>query len=92
MSEILNDANVKKDKSLRRELRSQAISYLLGAFGLVAGLAWNDAIKATIESIFPLDRNGLQAKFIYALIVTVFVVFFTFYISKFLTPKDEARE
>ena len=92
MSEILSDAAVKKEKSLRKELRSQAIGYLLGAFGLVAGLAWNDAIKATIEYIFPLDRNGLQAKFIYASIVTIVVVVFTFYISKFLKPKDEAGE
>ena len=48
MSEILSDAAVKKEKSLRKELRSQAIGYLLGAFGLVAGLAWDEPDKAFI--------------------------------------------
>ncbi|MBI4598674.1 hypothetical protein HY734_00585 [Candidatus Uhrbacteria bacterium] len=41
----------------------QALSYLLGAFGLVAGLAWNDAIQESIRVFFPLDNKGLLANF-----------------------------
>lgn len=68
--------------NLRRQLRKQVGTYLMAALGFVAGLAWNEAIKGVIDRIFPFSGNGLIAKFVYAIFVTVLVIFFAFYIAK----------
>jgi len=52
------------------------------AFGLVAALAWNDAITALFTYIFPEKTSGLQAQFLYAILVTLIVVLVTYYLSK----------
>ena len=82
--------HIKENTSqLKQEVRERTIGYILAALGLVAGLAWNDAIKALIDYLFPLSQNGLLAKFIYAAFITAFVVFVSIY---FLQPKkDEAN-
>ena len=46
------------------------------AFGLVAALAWNEAIQELFTIIFG-EAGSLAAKFFYAVIVTVVVVFVT---------------
>ncbi len=74
--------------SIRKKAREQTIGYIVGAFGLVAGLAWNDAVKAFIEYAFPLSGGGgLAAKFVYALLITIAVVVITTYLSR-LTEKE----
>jgi len=75
-------------KSIRKKAREQTIGYIVGAFGLVAGLAWNDAVKAFIEYAFPMSAGGgLAAKFVYALLITLAVVVITTYLSR-LTEKE----
>ncbi|PJE50488.1 MAG: hypothetical protein COV29_03715 [Candidatus Yanofskybacteria bacterium CG10_big_fil_rev_8_21_14_0_10_36_16] len=61
-------------ENLSKEVKEKTKGYILTALGLVAGLAWNDAIKALIDSIFKIDKNTIIAKFIYATIITVIVV------------------
>lgn len=56
------------------QIREKTIGYILAALGFVVALAWNDAIKTFIEYLFPLNKNSLWAKFIYALITTVLIV------------------
>ncbi len=71
---------------LKKQIRSQTAGYMAGALGLVAGLAWSDAIKALIEVLFPFAKSGVIAKFIYAVIITIFVVVLGTYLLK---PKEE---
>ena len=83
---------IKEDsKQLRRDVRQQMVSYILAGFGVVAGLAWNDAVKALIEYIFPLGQNTLLAKFIYAFLVTILVVVTTVYLMR-LTKSDDTED
>ena len=70
-----------------REIRSRTFGYVSTALGLVAGLAWNDAIRVLIESVFPLARNTIAVKFLYAVIVTAVVVLLIRYIEKLTAPK-----
>ena len=63
-----------KEKNTTDQVRNQAMGYIGAALGLVAGLAWNDAIKALIDRLYPLGSETLIAKFIYAAIVTIVVV------------------
>lgn len=62
-------------QEIQTEVRAKIVAYITAALGLVAGLAWNDAIKALIEAIFPLQRNSVPAKFVYAVLITLVVVF-----------------
>lgn len=71
----------------QEELRKRTFGYITTAFGLVAGLAWNEAIKAVIESFFPKDTGGMIAKFVYAIVITVILVVVSVYILK--ADKDE---
>ena len=45
-------------------------------FGLVAALAWNDAIQTLFKEIFG-TQSAVWAKFIYALLITSLVVLLT---------------
>ena len=50
-------AEKKEDRSLRREVRAQVVGYVIAALGVIAGLAWNDAVKSLIEHFFPLSQS-----------------------------------
>ena len=67
---------------LKNEMRSKVLAYIGGAFGLVAGLAWNDAIKELIQYAFPLATDTLTAKFVYAGLITIVVVVIITYLEK----------
>lgn len=59
---------------LKREVRNQTLTLIITSFGLVAGLAWNEAVKAFIELFFPPTGSGVIAKTIYAIFITFIVV------------------
>lgn len=64
---------------LRQEVRQKTADLVLAAFGFVAGLAWNEAVKALIEEVFPAHNNSVWAKLTYALLVTLLVVLVSAY-------------
>ncbi|MFA5030023.1 MAG: DUF5654 family protein [Patescibacteria group bacterium] len=81
--------------NLKSELRERTLGYVVAAFGIVAGLAWNDAVKALIEYIFPGDKNSLIiVKFGYAIVITGVVVVITTMLMKFVHKEkvEEAKE
>jgi len=93
MERIKNGVDkIKKESSqIQSEVRQNLAKYIGAAFGLVAGLAWNDAIKALIEYLFPLQKNELGAKFVYAVLITLVVVFITTYFVKLLKREEEKK-
>ena len=54
---------------------------ITAAFGLVAALAWNEAIKEAINQVFG-ENSGLAALFIYAILVTILAVIMVILISR----------
>ena len=78
-------ATSEKEKSFRKELVEQLVTLSTSGFGLVAALAWNEAIqtfvKDYIQKFYP-DQSGAISKLIYAVIITVFAVFITYQLSK----------
>lgn len=76
---------------LSREVREKVVGYIVAALGLVAGLAWNDAVKATIESIFPAQENSLWARFGYAIFISVVIVVISINLVKITKRNDDAR-
>ena len=74
---------------IKKQVRSQTAGYLTGALGLVAGLAWSDAIKALIAVLFPFAKNGIVAMFVYAVVITVAVVLIGSYLLKPAQPEEK---
>lgn len=82
---------IKKEGSkLSREVRERTTVYIVSALSLVAGLAWNDAIKSMIEYAFPLSDSTITAKLIYAVLMTLFIVVITVYMVRFF-GKEEGK-
>jgi hypothetical protein len=75
-----------------REIKNQTIGYILTALGLVAGLAWNQAIQALVKKFFPSDSGSLLANFSYAVVITVIIVLVTLYLLKFQDKKEEEEK
>ena len=73
---------------LKKEVREKTFGYILAALGLVAGLAWNEAIKSVIEYFYPASQNGLAAKFIYAILITLAVVIISTYLVRLSSRKE----
>jgi Family of unknown function (DUF5654) len=74
---------------MKAKAKEQAAGYILAAIGLVAGLAWNDAMKALIDYFFPGGQSGILPKFLYAIIITLLVVVAATYISRLLIKDEE---
>lgn len=70
--------------NVQREIKKQLLTYVIASLGLVAGLAWNEAIKALIEYFYPTTQNTLQAKFAYAAGLTLLIVLVSYYLAKFM--------
>lgn len=80
----------KSSRALREEIRERTISYLVASLGLVAGLAWNEAVKAAIEVLFPLKGDSIIIKFTYAGVITLLAVIITVNLMK-LTEKEDGQ-
>lgn len=73
-----------KEKSFHRELIEQLLTLSTSGFGLVAALAWNDAIQQFVKDFLEprIPGSGLLSRIIYALLVTLFAVLITYQLSK----------
>ncbi len=76
----------------RLEWREKTLGYIMAAFGLVAGLAWNDAIKGAIEYCFPVTADTVYAKFLYALFFTTLLVAFSIYVVGSLEKEEKKKK
>lgn len=72
------------EPSLHLDVLEQTQRLATASLGLVAALAWNDAIQSLFHELFG-TQSGLVAKFLYALLVTILVVTVTVRLSKLIT-------
>lgn len=80
-----------KKANIKEEVREKTIGYITAAFGLIAGLAWNEAIKSLIDYIFPMSQGGLLVKFVYAALMTLLLVLVTVYLIKLVSHKKDEK-
>ena len=80
--------------SIREAILDKMSALIAAAFGLVAALAWNDAIKAIFREVFgPSDQ--VMPMIMYAIMVTIIAVILTLIIAravskaKKLTKKEQ---
>lgn len=69
-------------KEVRLALADQTLGYVTAALSVVAGLAWNDAVKAAINYFFPAQTSSIAAQFIYAGVMTVVIVVLTLLVRR----------
>lgn len=82
------DKKLKKEsEEIRNEIQEKVIGYIGAGLGVIASLAWNEAIKALIEYVFPLKQNTILAKFLYAGTMTLVLVFVTLYLVRIFKKK-----
>ena len=64
------------------EILDKFSNLITTALGLVAALAWNEAIQQLFKQIFGEAGGELAAKFFYAALVTLVVIFATIAVSR----------
>jgi Zn-dependent protease with chaperone function len=76
------------------EVKGQVIqtiaTLLTTAFGLIAALAWNEAIKAIITTFIP-KGSDLTGLLIYAILITIIAVVVTLLIARAIPVPEEVQ-
>lgn len=92
MANIQDNLNKIKSESAKigQGVREKSASFLVAAFGFVAGLAWNEAVKALLEQYFPLNENNVWAKLIYAVFITLLLSVVSYYLLR--SSEQKTRE
>lgn len=78
-------ATKKPLKKISHKIATQTISMIASSFGLVAALAWNEAIKEYVSVYIKpyfAQGSGVVSLFIYALFITILTVITTFQLNK----------
>jgi len=72
---------IEEIKRTQKAAKEKMLTLILAGFGLVAALAWNDAIQTLFRVLFP-KSEGVIGKFIYAILITALVVIISLQLRK----------
>ena len=89
--DIPQDLKNMAEEKLKVQILEAMSALIIAAFGLVAALAWNEAIKTLVTEIFGTENN-LAGLFAYAIIVTVLAVIMTILITRSVKKAKAAAE
>jgi hypothetical protein len=78
----------KKPTTLLQEILDKFSALITAAFGLVAALAWNEAIQSLFKEVFG-EQETFMPKIIYATIVTILAVVFIFIVARAISKAKE---
>ena len=74
-------ADEEEKTTLKTEVLDKIAALVTAAFGLVAALAWNDAIKTIFKEVFG-ENAGIAPMLMYAIIVTIIAVILTIIVAR----------
>ncbi len=66
---------------MQKEVIEKIAALITAAFGLVAALAWNEAIQEIFRLVFG-EQSGVWAMIFYAVVVTIIAVLVTIWIGR----------
>jgi hypothetical protein len=72
----------RKEEKLTAEVLDKFAQLITTALGLVAALAWNTAIQNLFTKIFGKAGAALVGQFVYAVIITLIVIFATLAVAR----------
>ena len=75
---------------MQKEVIEKIAALITAAFGLIAALAWNEAIQEIFRLVFG-EQSGVLAMIAYAVIVTVIAIVFTIWIGR-VSEKSTGRK
>jgi uncharacterized membrane protein YidH (DUF202 family) len=75
---------------MQKEVVEKIAALITAAFGLVAALAWNEAIQEIFRLAFG-EQSGIWAMIAYAVIVTIIAVVVTIWIGR-VAEKSTGRK
>lgn len=86
--------DAKEIKELKLEVLVKMSDLAVAGFGLVAALAWNEAIQGVFSKFLPKDSDGgIIAQIFYAVLITSIVVLVTVKLGKATNKaKEELKE
>lgn len=88
-----NELTKKEEETLHVYFVEKVVTLMTGAMGLVAALAWNDAIRKLFERIFGTQGSGdVTAMFIYAIIITTAIVVVTYRLTRIVERLKKKKE
>lgn len=80
---MLNKPSLQEIRELKVETLTKMTDLATAGFGLVAALAWNEAIQSLVNAFLPKNSSGgIIAQLIYAVIITIVVVIITVKLGK----------
>ena len=71
-----------KARRTAKQFKNALVKALIAALLFPAGLPWRDAINTTIKSYYPLRKDAVSLKFIYATFLTIGTVFLSIFVFK----------
>ena len=66
---------------MQKEVIEKIAALITAAFGLIAALAWNEAIQEIFRLVFG-EQSGVWAMIFYAVVVTIIAVLVTIWIGR----------
>ncbi len=73
-------------QEFKRVFKDNFVTLIVSAFGVVAALSWNEAIKEIVLGLFP-AKGPLFAKLYSAVAITIIAIIVTYLLSKLKTEK-----
>lgn len=71
---------------MEKQILEKLLALIIAAFGLIAALAWNEAIQAIFKKIFG-EASSITAMLFYAILITIIAVIITIWFGKLSTKK-----
>src|SRR5438445_9033678 len=89
-----SEEEIKKEKTFQEELVTQLTTLATSGFGLVAALAWNEAIQGFVKQYIEprVPGTGIFYQFLYAIIITCVIVLITYQLSRISAKLQQKRE
>lgn len=81
---------VRHARGLTTEVMTQLVTLATSALGLVAALAWNDAVQAVFKEYYPAAR-GITGRFVYAVVISILITLVTINLTKLANLAKNGR-
>lgn len=86
---------LKLGRDFQKEVLKQMITLSSAGFGVVAALAWNEAIQAFVNEYvvkYASVGSGIMSKFIYAVIITAIAVLVTYQLTRMIKEDEPLKK